>query len=109
MPPRLSALKPRPLGSLPAKVKPPALIERLSGRPGQRMREEVRKRDGYLCQACKREGVIRAGYQVDHIQDLNDHGTNALENQELLCKQHHDTKTAEALRRRTSAAPPLAR
>ncbi len=106
---RLKALQPRALGSLPPKVKPPALTERLSGRPGMRLREQIRQRDGYLCQACKREGITRAGYQVDHIQELEDHGTNAHENQELLCKEHHDKKSAEAHRRRTFAAPPLAR
>lgn len=106
---RLKTLAPRPLGSLPPKVQPPSLTKRLSGRPGQRLREEIRKRDAYLCQACKREGIIRAGYQVDHIQRLEAHGTNAKENQELLCKQHHDAKTAEEHRERNLAAPRTAR
>lgn len=107
--PPLKALKPRALATLPAKVSPPSLTQRLSGRPGQRLREEIRKRDGYLCQQCRREGAIRAGHQVDHIQGLEEHGTNAHENQELLCKVHHDLKTAEAAKRRNLAALPTAR
>jgi 5-methylcytosine-specific restriction endonuclease McrA len=105
----LRALQPRALGSLPPKVTGPAKTERLSGWQGEQMRKEIRERDGFLCQACKREGIVRAGYDVDHIVSLDDFGTNAKENQELLCRAHHASKTAEENRRRMLAAPPIAR
>lgn len=73
------------------------------------MREAIRKRDGYLCQACRRAGQIRAGHHVDHIVPLHEFGTNAPENQELLCKEHHDKKSGDENRRRNTAAPPPAR
>jgi 5-methylcytosine-specific restriction endonuclease McrA len=106
---RLTTLKPRALSSLPPKVQRIAPTERLSGWAGEQMREAIRKRDGYLCQACKREGSVRAGHQVDHITPLEEGGTNAHANQELLCKEHHDKKSGDENRRRSLAALPTAR
>jgi 5-methylcytosine-specific restriction endonuclease McrA len=105
----LVALKPRALASLPPKAQPPRTTERLFGSAGAAMREAIRKRDSYLCQACKREGSTRAGHHVDHIKPLEEGGTNALENQELLCKAHHDAKSAEENRRRNTQAPRTSR
>lgn len=74
--------------------------ERIRGRPGERMRERIRKRDGYLCSACKAEGVLTPGYQVDHTVPLEQGGSNDDGNQALLCKRHHDIKSGAEQRAR---------
>lgn len=107
---RLQALKPRVLGTLPSKVRTaPTATPRLTGTAADKMREAVRLRDGYLCQACMDIGVYRAGHQVDHTIPLEEGGSNAMSNQRLLCKEHHDRKSGEEHRRRNLAAMPTSR
>jgi len=63
-------------------------------------RNEIRIRDEYLCQECKRNGKIAVGTQVDHIKSIK-RGGSRLDNSnlELLCKPCHDSKSAKEVRR----------
>ncbi len=62
------------------------------------IRQKVFIRDKGLCQECKREGIIRASGKyavVDHIIPRNRGGSDTEENLELMCKKHHDIKSAK--------------
>lgn len=67
------------------------------GRPWRRIRDRILKRDEYLCQACRREGLLTLAEEVDHIVPEHQGGTDDDSNLEAICKPHHDAKTqAEA-------------
>lgn len=57
--------------------------------------ERVRGR----CESCGVALVVGA-WESDHVVELADGGTNALENLRILCKPCHKRKTAEKRRRR---------
>lgn len=65
------------------------------------LRDYIWLRDEALCQQCRREGrlmPLRRGYNeghVDHIVPRNQGGTDDEINLELLCKYHHDAKSAK--------------
>lgn len=66
------------------------------------VREVVIKRDMGLCQECKRNGIIKAGKDVDHKvskakaaqMGWREDQIENVANLEYLCKMHHDEKTA---------------
>lgn len=74
----------------------------------KQIREEVKRRDNYECQECKRNGSVtvdlneysesakrkKIALVVDHIKELEDHPELALEldNLETLCVMHHNYK-----------------
>lgn len=69
------------------------------GRPWRRKREQVMKRDGYLCQCeeCKASGRLLIAHEVDHIDNkrgpdgrLND----SLTNLRAINRDCHRAKTA---------------
>ena len=64
------------------------------GRPWRRIRDRILQRDRYLCQACKRKGVITPAYEVDHIVNRESGGTDAETNLEAICSPCHKVKTA---------------
>jgi 5-methylcytosine-specific restriction enzyme A len=62
----------------------------LSGGAWQTIRERIRLRDKYTCQCC---GIaVRTG-EVDHIIPVEQGGTDADENLQLLCHDCHVDKT----------------
>jgi len=63
------------------------------GRPWRRLREAVLKRDGYLCQPCKREGRITEATEVDHLVNLAEGGTDDSSNLQGICAGCHKVKT----------------
>ena len=65
------------------------------GRDWDKVRQVILKRDCYLCQQCKREGMIKVANIVDHIISKATRGTDDESNLEVICKQHHDKKTIE--------------
>lgn len=52
----------------------------------------VRERANWTCEL---PGCDRSAIDVDHKRPLWQGGTNALDNAQLLCKKHHDAKTAK--------------
>jgi 5-methylcytosine-specific restriction endonuclease McrA len=69
--------------------------ERKRGTTGVNDRNKIKARDNGLCQACKRNGYIRPGDEVDHIKPLCMGGSDHESNKELLCKVCHLKKTAK--------------
>lgn len=67
------------------------------GRPWRRMREQVLKRDAYLCQCedCKRLGRVRPAHEVDHIVALAQGGSDTPDN---LAAINHDCHRVKTLR-----------
>ncbi|WP_441928330.1 HNH endonuclease [Marmoricola sp. RAF53] len=59
-----------------------------------RERRAIRERDADLCAECIRIGRPGPGWLVDHIKPLWDGGSDDASNKQLLCKEHHDAKTA---------------
>lgn len=87
-----------------ARVKPINLTvsatKRTRGSTWMAIRERILRRDGGLCQCCKRAGRVSIATQVDHIQALADGGTDDDANLEGICEPCHVEKTAaEAARR----------
>ncbi len=60
-------------------------------------RQQILKRDGYMCQICKRYGRIREAAEVHHIQHLEDRPDLALDNDNLisLCRTCHNRQHPE--------------
>lgn len=63
------------------------------GAEWDKIRARILRRDKHLCQECKRRGQIRTGNHVDHIKPKAKGGTDADDNLQTLCRQHHDEKT----------------
>ena len=60
-------------------------------------RQQILKRDGYMCQICKRYGRIREAQEVHHIKHLEDFPELAYQDSNLvsLCKSCHNAKHPE--------------
>lgn len=58
----------------------------------QTKRERILRRDGYLCQECRKYGRRREAVTVHHIKHLEDHPELALEDSNLvsLCNACHN-------------------
>lgn len=102
--PRIGVIKPRVTVSLPT---PPQgepgnrWGSGRGGRPWRRKRDRVMRRDGKLCQTCKREGRLTLATEVDHILAVSQGGTDDDANLEAICGPHHLEKTqAEAAQAR---------
>ena len=79
-----------------------------------RVRQYIRKRDGYLCQECKRYGKRTTAKEVHHVNPLKERPDLALDERNLLtlclkCHAEMDdrltgglTKKGEELRNRTN-------
>ncbi len=120
--PRLTTLKPRvpTLGAVPAKqggwtaTRQTSSTARGYGWAWQKKREQVLKRDCYLCQVCARTDRVTPAEQVDHIvckaewlltHDTED-GCEDGENLQSICDACHKAKTAaEAARARARGSP----
>ncbi|WP_040642633.1 HNH endonuclease [Psychrobacter aquaticus] len=64
------------------------------GHAWRRLREEVLRRDGYLCVSCSKSVRYVPATDVDHIINKANGGTDELKNLQSLCKKCHRTKTA---------------
>ena len=62
---------------------------RLSSSRWQPLRRAVLERDGYRCRECGRSGAL----EVDHVVRRHDGGSDALDNLQSLCRDHHLIKT----------------
>lgn len=55
-------------------------------------REEIKEKANYLCEVCKRRGILTyKDLEVHHIEKLRDNKDGFLDNLNLicLCKEHH--------------------
>lgn len=61
------------------------------------VRQQVLERDMYLCQVCKRNGIIKQGNTVHHIVHLKDDWDKRadLDNLETICPQCHNKEHEE--------------
>lgn len=95
---KLTTLKPRLLAISTTRVQVlashPQMVERKRGGAGVRDRIKIKTRDCGLCQECRRKGLARPGYLVDHTIPLWAGGSDEDTNKQLLCKPCHDAKTA---------------
>ena len=73
----------------------------------QHLRRQVLLRDGFLCQNCQRNGVIKTGDVVDHIVELKDDMSKAfdMDNLETLCHKCHNHKTYITKQKRGHKSP----
>lgn len=74
-----------------------------NSRKWKQVRDYVRVRDNFLCQACLRNGIDTIGVECDHIIELSDDISNAYdsENVELLCVSCHCKKTEKEKQNRS--------
>ena len=59
------------------------------------LRARILRRDGHLCQECKRNGRIIAGRIVDHILCKAHGGTDDESNLEVICDECNRVKVAK--------------
>jgi 5-methylcytosine-specific restriction protein A len=64
------------------------------GHKWRQLREQVLKRDQFLCQCCARAGRVSEASEVDHIVAKAHGGTDAPGNLEAICVDCHKAKTA---------------
>lgn len=83
------------------------------GSAWDRLRQQVLRRDNWLCQGCLRDGRITGlgikprDHAVDHVIPKAHGGTDDLSNLQSLCNPCHDAKTAkdEGWTRRREVGP----
>ncbi len=66
------------------------------------LRQAALERDHYMCQECKRNGIIReikGKRYADHIVNRNQGGKDELDNIQILCGPCHNRKTAKERKR----------
>jgi len=68
------------------------------GKEWRRLRKEALERDSYLCQICRRHGVITQANEVDHIKSKSAGGDDDLNNLQSLCAPCHAVKTIKERR-----------
>jgi 5-methylcytosine-specific restriction protein A len=81
----------------------------LTGRAWRRLRDQIMKRDGYICRCdeCRRTGTLKDAHEVDHIVPLSQGGTDAAGNLRAINRDCHRAKThkeAQTARQRATAA-----
>lgn len=69
------------------------------GASWDKLREQILKRDRYLCQECLRNDRYVPANQVDHILPKAQGGTDAPSNLQTLCGACHRQKTARESKR----------
>ena len=85
--------------------------ERGYGSTWDKLRKKVLERDMYLCQACKRDGILTPlgvkpyDHAVDHIKPKAKGGTDDEDNLEGLCADCHDAKTEREAKEGQGARP----
>ena len=106
---RLQSLRPQ-VASLPSRLKSTFTLGKeqeaygqgRGGRPWRRKREAVLKRDGYLCQPCKRNNHTTLATEVDHVVSKAEgarrkwgrHQVDGHDNLQAICAECHKAKTA---------------
>lgn len=97
---KLRMLKPKTkvLDTAKVKARPAGITDWGSGRggrPWRRLREEILKRDDYLCQCeeCRLLGRVRPGNEVDHIVPRSQGGTDDPSNLRAINDECHKVKT----------------
>ena len=66
--------------------------QRIRGRALQRIRQQMMRADP-LCGECRKQGIVRAWTELDHIQALVQDGKDIHSNRQGLCREHHRQKT----------------
>lgn len=95
---KLKTLKPK-VASINTSAAKAKVVQRVKGRPWERLREQVFGRDKWLCQDCLPERVTVA-HEIDHILPLHKGGGNNLENLQALCIECHKRKSEREMRER---------
>lgn len=75
-------------------TKKPTATKRITGRKLQRMRADLFAR-APLCAECQRHGRVSLATQRDHIKPLSEGGTDTQDNEQGLCAECHDAKSAD--------------
>ena len=99
---KVKTLQPR-LATLGSRLQPASTESRYGkgrgGRPWRRLRNEILRRDGFVCIPCKTQGRIKLATEVDHIVPMFEGGSDAKANLQAICTECHKAKTqAEAHR-----------
>ncbi|ARP89813.1 hypothetical protein CAL14_05515 [Bordetella genomosp. 9] len=63
------------------------------GRPWRRLRDQIMKRDGYMCQCENCKGVKLVAHEVDHIIPVAKGGTDHPDNLRAMNRDCHAEKT----------------
>ena len=94
-------LRPR-LQEIGQRIKPATVgaVIRTRGARWMAIRDRVLSRDAGLCQVCKLARLIRPAYEVDHITELADGGTDELDNLQAICLECHRAKSRQAIQDR---------
>lgn len=85
----ITAIKPR-ITTLDTRRGSSPAVERITGRPLQRIRDRIGQRDEYTCQGC---GRLDAHGLVDHTVPLHLGGAESDENRQWLCDDCHRIKS----------------
>ena len=67
--------------------------ERGYGAEWVRLREQVMKRDRYVCQPCHAKKFVTLATAVDHIIPKSKGGDDSLANLQAICDECHEEKT----------------
>jgi 5-methylcytosine-specific restriction protein A len=91
----------RPFGVTPAQTRRAHDMRRGSASSRGYDRDWEKVRDAHLrmeplCRFCEAEGIVTAGFAVDHIETIADRPDLRLDHANLrtLCESHHNARTA---------------
>jgi len=74
--------------------------ERIRGSTWMSTRRRIMARDSYTCAGC---GLVRMDHEVDHIIGLEQQGSNADDNLQLLCRKHTGGDGCHAIKTKDEA------
>lgn len=61
----------------------------------RKLRDQVMRRDKWLCQECLRQGRATPAHAVDHIVNKAEGGSDSPDNLQALCRTCHQAKTQQ--------------
>ena len=90
---KLTMLKPRLAAMTANRVTMIEPTKRIAGNSLYALIKRFERNNPRVCAECKRNGLVSYGAELDHIYPLHLGGSNALDNLQWLCVEHHQEKS----------------
>lgn len=99
---RLQTVKPKLKLLDSSKARPVQATKRPTGNSLYALMKSYSLNHPRICAECKRKGLVSYGDELDHIMPLHLGGSNAEQNLEWLCREHHLEKSKSEAHNRSA-------